>query len=184
MAFGIGAVILLSQKGQNSDGRAPESPGNQVTSSVTNSSSPAIDESKYGEYNSEHVHAAFMIVVDGKQIDFSESKYQLKSRFIHVENNDGTTLHRHATGVPFGDFLKSVGMDIIGQCIVLDDGTKHCNNDGSRLRFFLNRNEISSIVDYIIKDGDRLLVINGDETQGQIESRLAELQERTIITIN
>lgn len=183
-AIVIVGAVLLAPKEPGSTDRPITLPANQTTTSVTNSSIIAIDESKYGAYNSEHVHAAFMMVVEGKQIDFSDSKYQLKSRFIHVENNDGTTLHRHAKGVPFGDFLKSVGMDIVGRCLLLGDGSKHCDQDGSRLRFFLNRTEISSIVDYVIQDKDRLLIIYGNETDAQIESRLADLQERTIITVN
>lgn len=177
-------AILSAAKEPDAAGRPPTIPAAQTPLTVTNSSIPAIDESKYGKYNSEHVHAAFMMMVDGRQIDFSDSKYQLKSRFIHVENNDGTTLHRHATGVPFGDFLKSVRMDIVDRCLVLDDGSKHCDPDGSRLRFFLNRNEVSSIVEYVTQDRDRLLVTYGNETDGQIESYLAELQQRTIITVN
>ena len=183
-AIVIVGAVLLAPKEPGSTDRPITLPANQTTTSVTNSSIIAIDESKYGAYNSEHVHAAFMMVVEGKQIDFSDSKYQLKSRFIHFENNDGTTLHRHAKGVPFGDFLKSVGMDIVGRCLLLGDGSKHCDQDGSRLRFFLNRTEISSIVDYVIQDKDRLLIIYGNETDAQIESRLADLQERTIITVN
>lgn len=150
----------------------------------TSNNTQNIDESKYGKYNSEHVHAAFVIKIEGKQIDFSEDKYQLKSRFIHVENNDGTTLHRHATGVPFGDFLKSVGMNIVDRCFIRDDGGRYCENGNMKLRFFLNHKEVDSVTNYVIQNGDRLLIVFGNETDGQIEKELAELQKITIITIN
>ncbi|HEX2068377.1 MAG TPA: hypothetical protein VHF08_06710, partial [Nitrososphaeraceae archaeon] len=66
------------------------------------------NNNNYGPVGSAHEHAAFAIKINGQQIDFSQPKYQVQSRLIHVEGGDGTTLHRHATGVPFGEFIKSV----------------------------------------------------------------------------
>src|SRR5688572_14933994 len=55
--------------------------------------------SSFGALGSAHQHAAFLVKVNGENIDFSQPQYQVVSDFIHVENGDGTTLHRHATNV-------------------------------------------------------------------------------------
>lgn len=180
-------IIPNAQLSSNETTISPEQANagdNNRTDLNNKNASFTVDESKYGQYNSEHVHGAFMIFVEGEQLDFSQDKYQLKSRFIHVENNDGTTIHRHATGVPFGDFLKSIGINIIERCLVLDNETKYCEHDNVKLRFFLNHNEVNSIMGYIIQNGDRLLITYGNKTDSEINAELADLQKVTIITVN
>ena len=138
------------------------------------------NNNNYGPVGSAHEHAAFAIKINGKQIDFSQPKYQLQSRLIHVEGGDGTTLHRHATGVPFAEFIKSVNMNIENGCFTLDDGKQYCNNDINKLRFFINGNETESINNYVINHNDRILVIYGNENADQINQELAALREAEI----
>jgi hypothetical protein len=138
------------------------------------------NNNNYGPVGSAHEHAAFAIKINGKQIDFSQPKYQVQSRLIHVEGGDGTTLHRHATGVPFGEFLKSVKMNINNGCLTSDDGKQYCNNAENKLRFFVNRNETDSINNYVINPNDRILVIYGNENADQINKELDALQKAEI----
>ena len=138
------------------------------------------NNNNYGPVGSAHEHAAFAIKINVKQIDFSQPKYQVQSRLIHVEGGDGTTLHRHATGVPFDEFLKSVNMNIKNGCFILDDGKQYCNNKENKLRFFLNGNETDSINSYVINPNDRILVIYGNETADQINQELDALRRAEI----
>ena len=132
------------------------------------------------DLGSAHEHAAFLVKVNGKNIDFSQPKYQVQSDYIHVENGDGTTLHRHATNVTFADFLKSIKMDIDkkNNCLVFTNGTEYCDdNNNNKLRTFINGNSTKSISDYILKNNDRLLVIYGNENEEQIAKALDELNK-------
>ena len=138
------------------------------------------NNNNYGPVGSAHEHAAFAIKINGKQIDFSQPKYQLQSRLIHVEGGDGTTLHRHATGVPFDEFLKSVNMNIKNGCFILDDGKQYCNNNENKLRYFLNGNETDSINSYVINPNDRILIIYGNENADQINQELDALRRAEI----
>jgi hypothetical protein len=133
--------------------------------------------SSFGALGSAHQHAAFLVKVNGENIDFSQPQYQVVSDFIHVENGDGTTLHRHATNVTFADFLETVKMDIDQEnnCLVFTNGTQYCNNNDNQLRTFVNGNSGESISDYVINDNDRLLVIYGNETEEQLTEALDEL---------
>jgi hypothetical protein len=152
-----------------------------VISAVMYSTQQSGNNNNYGPVGSAHEHAAFAIKINGKQIDFSQSKYQVQSRLIHVEGGDGTTLHRHATGVPFAEFIKSVNMNIENGCITLDDGNQYCNNEVNKLRTFINGNETESINNYVINPDDRILVIYGNENADQINQELAALRETEII---
>src|SRR5919112_1943192 len=138
------------------------------------------NNNNYGPVGSAHEHAAFAIKINGKQIDFSQPKYQLQSRLIHVEGGDGTTLHRHATAVPFQEFLKSVNMNIMNGCFTSDDGKQYCNNAENKLRFFINGNETDSVNNYVINPNDRIFVIYGNENADQINQELDALQRAKI----
>ena len=140
---------------------------------------PRDPTSSFGPLGSAHEHAAFQVSVDGNPIDFSQPKYQVKSRFIHVENGDGTTLHKHSTSVPVGEFFRSVNMNIENDCIVTDDGNRHCEDDTNMLRYFVNGTERSSIMDYVLMENDRILIIYGSETQEQVQAAIDALNAVT-----
>jgi len=137
-------------------------------------------ENKFGALGSAHVHAAFIVKLNGTKIDFSKDKYQLKSRLIHVENGDGTTLHRHATNVPFSEFLRSEHMDINNGCFISDDNKHYCNNVKDSLKFFVNGNQTKDLMDYVFNDNDRILVLYGNENMYQIKQELDALRQTVI----
>jgi hypothetical protein len=133
----------------------------------------------FGPLGSAHEHAAFLVKVNGQNIDFSQPKYQVQSDYIHVENGDGTTLHRHATNVTFADFLKSIKMDIDkkNNCLVFTNGTEYCDDNNNKLRTLINGHSTKSISEYILNNNDRLLVIYGNENDKEIAKALDELNK-------
>jgi hypothetical protein len=145
--------------------------------SIYVSSQNTLSVAGFGPLGSAHEHAAFLVKVNGQNIDFSQPQYQVQSDYIHVENGDGTTLHRHATNVTFVDFLKSVKMDIDkkNNCLAFTNGTEYCDDENNKLRTFINGNSTGSISDYVLNNNDRLLVIYGNETDEQIANALDEL---------
>ena len=141
------------------------------------SSQNTLSVAGFGPLGSAHEHAAFLVKVNGQNIDFSQPKYQVQTDYIHVENGDGTTLHRHATNVTFADFLKSVKMDIDmkNNCLIFTNGTEYCDDNNNKLRTFINGNSTKSISDYVLYNNDRLLVTYGNETDEQSAKALDEL---------
>ncbi len=138
---------------------------------------PRDASSNFGPLGSAHEHAVFEVILNGDAIDFSQRKYQVQSQFIHVENSDGATLHRHATNVPFGEFLKSVKMNIQDNCFVTDDGQRFCGDGTNQLRYFVNGTGKSTIMDYVFEDNDRILVIYGSESEEQLQAAFERLNE-------
>lgn len=143
--------------------------------------SPNTSKSGFGALGSAHEHAAFLVKINGKNIDFSLPKYQVQSDYIHVENGDGTTLHRHATNVTFADFLDSVKMSIDREnnnnCLLFDNGTQYCNDSRHQLNAFINGNQTTAISNYVINNNDRLLLIYGNETDDQINKAVKEVND-------
>lgn len=136
----------------------------------------------FGPLGSAHEHAIFAVKLDGQYVDFSQRQYQVGAtgnQFIHFEGGDGTTIHKHSSRVPIGEYLRSVGMDIRDGCFIHNNGSQFCNDDsnGKMLRFFVNGEQASSIMDYVLHDDDRILVIYGDEDEEELHAEFERLDE-------
>lgn len=134
-----------------------------------------------GALGSEHSHAAILVKVFGDTFDFSAPAYQIKSSWIHFEGRDGSTIHKHATGVTLGFLFETLGLGLDDQCYVFQDGRSFCTNEDYSLKFYINGEKVSDIRDYEIEEDDRILISYGGETPEEIEAQLLELQNQEII---
>lgn len=135
-----------------------------------------------GPRNSAHDHAGILVKIFGDEFDFSAPAYQIKSTWIHFEQRDGFTVHKHATGVTLGYLFETLSIGLDDQCFVFQDGRSFCSNDDYKLAFYINGEQVSDIRDYEIMDDDRILVSYGAETPEEIESQLLELESRELTT--
>ncbi|MFQ5440811.1 MAG: protein-disulfide isomerase [Nitrosopumilaceae archaeon] len=134
-----------------------------------------------GALGSEHSHTGILVKIFGDTFDFSSPSYQLKNRWIHFEGNDGTTLHKHATGVKMGYLFESLAIGLDNQCFVFPNEKEYCNTDTYSLKFYVNGEQVSDIIDYEPMDDDKILISFGDETSEEIEAQLLELQGQQIV---
>ena len=134
-----------------------------------------------GIIGSEHSHIALLVKIFDDTYDFASPAYQIKSPWIHFEGNDGTTIHKHATGVPLGYLFESLGIELDDQCYVFPDGKSYCSNEEHELKFFVNREPMPDIREYEAMDDDRVLVLFGGETPEEIEVYLNQLDAQRLI---
>ncbi len=132
---------------------------------------------RIGAIGSTHEHIDFKIYIESNAIDFSQQKYQLAAQYIHAENGIGTLLHKHATGVTFKDFLKTVNMYMDKNCFRMDDGKQYCNENGKTLKFYLNGKISGESETYELHDLDKLLVSYGNETEERLKEQLASITD-------
>ena len=134
-----------------------------------------------GALGSEHSHVGILVKIFGDTFDFSAPAYQIKSSWIHFEANDGTTIHKHATGVKLGYLFETLRLGLDDQCFEFQDGRSFCTNEDYTLKFFINGQQVSDIRNYEPKDDDRVLISYGAQTQEEIDSQLLELENQPII---
>lgn len=134
-----------------------------------------------GPLGSEHSHAGILVKIFGDAFDFSAPAYQIKSSWIHFEGNDGTTIHKHATGVKMGYLFETLRLGLDDKCFEFQDGRSFCTNDDYTLRFFINGEQVSDIRDYELKEDDKILISYGAETPEEIESQLLELEAQRLV---
>ncbi|AFS82796.1 hypothetical protein [Candidatus Nitrosopumilus sediminis] len=134
-----------------------------------------------GALGSEHSHAAILVKIFGDTFEFSSPAFQIKSSWIHFEGRDGSTIHKHATGVNLGYLFETLGIGLDDQCYVFPDGKQFCTNEDYTLKFFINREQVSDIRDYEIQEDDRILIVFGAETPEEIEAYLLQLDNQELI---
>lgn len=124
-----------------------------------------------GPLRSAHNHADVKVYINGKAIDFSQSKYQLAARFIHFEEGIGDVIHTHATGLAMEHLFKSLGADLDNTCLVFEQ-TDYCKSGNANLKFYVNGKPNNEFDNYIIKDLDKILVSYGSKDDEEVQKQL------------
>jgi hypothetical protein len=139
---------------------------------------------RYGDLGSAHEHAALLISLNGTDVDLAQQKYMVRSNYIHVESYngtlDGTTLHKHSSNVPLGEFLKSIRMDISNGCFITDSNQRFCDTDEYRLTSYVNGNETNDIMNYVVNDDDRILITYNDQNSTELDREFEKLNNLPI----
>ena len=133
-----------------------------------------------GKLGAEHIHASMLVKIFGDKFDFSTPNYQVKTPWIHFENQDGDTIHRHSTGVELEFLFNSMNIAVDDNCFVFPDGRQFCTNEDYSLKFYVNQQLVKDLRQYIIQEDDRILITYGNEDQLAIDSQLAELNAQAI----
>ena len=133
-----------------------------------------------GKLGDEHEHASLLVRIFGDKFDFSATTYQIKSSWIHFEESDGNTVHRHSSGVTLGYLFETLNIEINDDCYIFADGRQFCTNEDYSLKYFINGNSVNSIYNHVVQDNDRILISYGGETDEQIIVQLIELDSQII----
>ena len=133
-----------------------------------------------GKLGDEHEHASLLVRIFGDKFDFSATTYQIKNSWIHFEESDGNTIHRHSSGVTLDYLFETLSIAIDEDCYIFTDGRQFCTNEDYSLKYFINGDSVNNINDYVIQDDDRILISYGSETQEQIDKQLDELYSQII----
>ena len=134
-----------------------------------------------GAMGSAHDHTGILVKIFGDTFSFDGPAFQIKSPWIHFEGRDGSTIHKHASGVTLGFLFDSLRIALDDQCYVFPDGKSYCTNEDYVLKFFINEEQVSDIVDYEIDEGDKILIIFGAETPEEIEGYLLQLENQELV---
>ena len=133
-----------------------------------------------GKLGDEHEHASVLVKIFGDKFDFTSPAYQIKSSWIHFEDSDGTTIHRHSSGVTLGYLFANLGIGIDSECYKFPDGRQFCTNEDYSLKYYINHRIVKDINDYVLDDADRILITYGNQTPEEIEEQLMELDSQVI----
>lgn len=132
------------------------------------------DMPELGAPGTEHSHMTMLVYINGELFDFSRAQFQLpqtKNFRIHMEDGDGTTLHKHATGVTLPLFFTTFG-GLTAECFTLP-GQNYCTGAANTLKIFINRRIANDIIDkYELQKNDKIMINYGNDSPFELELKL------------
>ncbi len=129
-------------------------------------------------FGSAHEHASISVIIFGDEFDFTKPQFQVQSPFVHLENSNGYVIHRHSKDVTIGYLFETLNLGLSQDCFVFHDGRKLCSDEDYTLKFYINEKKVDGLRDYLIFEGDLILISYGAENSEEITEQLAELKDR------
>ena len=131
-----------------------------------------------GVAGSEHTHQGISAMIFGELMDFSHPDFQVQDRRIHFEGGEGHTIHRHATGVPTGYFLETLGFRFDNDCISFEGKDFCIGDEDNSWKFFVNREPVDDIQKYVGNEDDRILITYGNLIPAELSAQLDMIENR------
>ena len=107
--------------------------------------------------------ATFEITTNGTQRIFTESKYHNQSDVVFITSAQPSVLTVIQEGVLWRDFFDTLPFSLNEECLVTGTGQTFCSNETQTLRFFINDQETPNALNEIIRPGDNLRVVFGNQ---------------------
>ena len=134
-----------------------------------------------GVLGDEHEHASMLVRIFADKFEFTSPAFQIKSSWIHFEAQDGNTIHRHSSGVTLDFLFDTLGIQLTDECFIFPDAREFCTNEDYSLKLYINHNEAQGIQNYVLSEGDRILISYGNEDEAQIDAQLTELDSQPLL---
>ena len=130
-----------------------------------------------------HHHANMLVMIDGKEWDFSKDIYMeevsrcnvtvgvLPEDRIHLHENMGDLIHVHMAASTWGDIFSNLMWNFGSGYLVDDYGQMYLANDEKKVYFILNGEEVTNPHNTPVNSEDKLLVWYGSGTTEDIITR-------------
>jgi len=110
------------------------------------------------DVGSAHYHGTIEVVIDGRQLDFSQREYQLRADAFHFEGGDGERWHVHARGVTLEYALSTLGIDTNGSQLSFGGTTYRDGDSATTVAVTVNGDSVTPS-DYRLRADDRVQVV-------------------------
>jgi hypothetical protein len=133
-----------------------------------------------------HVHSDFLIIVNDKELDLTDSKYQSSTKQIlhknvHLHDGEDHVVHRHAEEITFAEFLSSLGITMTEKCLSVDTAEMYCSSEEEALVLFVNQEPVSNPLSYINQEEDQILIYFGRPDNLNLETYLGRITDESCI---
>lgn len=110
-----------------------------------------------------HYHGQITVEINGNQIDFSRSKFQLQDDHFHFENRDGSQWHVHSQRVTLGYAMHTLGFVLDRGLVSYNGNVYRDSTPGVDVTIQVNGKSVDP-KNYVLKRGDTIRIIVEDDT--------------------
>lgn len=115
-----------------------------------------------GPVGSAHEHGSITMTIDGEQVDFSESQYQLQADAFHFESGNGQIWHKHATGVTLEWAMASLGIEVTENSVTYQGTTYDDSDPGTNVTIEVNGEPVDP-ASYVLQGTEGESTQQGDQ---------------------
>lgn len=119
--------------------------------------------------------AKFAIYTNNTFRVFTAAKYHNRSPDAYIQAVSPNTVIVTKVGITWGDFFKTIHLNINKECLTTGTGETFCNNQNSQLKFYLNDKIQKNLLEMEISPNDKILITYGDEAEEVINSQLQKI---------
>lgn len=118
------------------------------------------------------INASFTIFInDGLRV-FTASMYHNLSPNVYIKKDKPNIVVVTKNGTTWQDFFNTLPMKLTVECITTGTGETFCTTGTKKLKFYLNGKLERNLLGTEIKNGDKVLITFGYETDAQIQNQL------------
>lgn len=129
-----------------------------------------------------HYHANFALYVNGQRDDFKSPTYYEEVQScggdtdnprvrVHLHDEDAATVHVHDKGVTWGALFANLGYTLGDSVLKTSQGVFVDGQDGRKLVFDLNGEQVVDVANRVIRDQDVLLIDYGTTDKASLKKK-------------
>ena len=121
------------------------------------------------------IRAGFAIFTDGLFRIFTAAMYHNLSEDVFIQSDNPNVVHVKKSGITWDAFFQTLPFSLDKNCLTTGTGETYCTGETGVLKFYLNGIKDDNALDKQIKEGDRLLVTYGNESEEVIQSQIGQI---------
>lgn len=121
--------------------------------------------------------AAFAIFTEGTFRIFTAAMYHERAADIFITAADPNVIIIKKPRLTWANFFETLPMKLNHDCLTTGTGRTFCTGRGGTLKFYLNGERQTQVLDLPIRQGDKLLVSFGPENDPAIAAQLKRIPQ-------
>ncbi len=121
------------------------------------------------------IQASFAIFTNGTFRVFTDSMYHNLSLDAYIDASNPNVVQVKKSGTTWSDFFLTLPFKLTPKCLTTGTKETFCMGNKGTLQFYINGEKNSNALDQEIKQGDKLLVTFGKESDTQIKQQIDKI---------
>ncbi len=140
------------------------SKNNTSTETTESSAAPVTD-----------TQASFAIFTNGTFRIFTAGMYHNLSQDVYIDASNPNIVQVKKGGTTWNDFFSTLPFTLTPECLTTGTKETFCTGNRGTLKFYINGERRDSALSQEIKEGDKLLVTFGNESDAQIKKQINKI---------
>jgi len=119
--------------------------------------------------------ASFAIFTNGTFRVFTAAMYHNQSPNVYIEESNPNIVKVRKAGVTWNDYFSTLPLTLTKDCLTTGTKETFCTGSKGTLKFYLNGERTENMLDQEIKNGDKLLVTFGIESEAIIKQQIDKM---------